>query len=67
MPGMTGGQLIAELRLGGNSMPALLVTGYSATGEDVPDDVPRLAKPFRQVDLAFRVNELLQPIPLPGL
>jgi CheY-like chemotaxis protein len=61
MPGMTGGQLITELRATGNRLPALLVTGYAAAGSDVPPDVPRLTKPFRQVDLAARVDELLQP------
>ncbi len=63
MPGMTGGQLIQELRGGGHAMPALLVTGYAAAGEDVPADVARLAKPFRQVDLASRVDDLLRPAP----
>ncbi len=65
MPGMTGGQLISELRLMGNRIPALLVTGYAAAGEDVPDSVIRLAKPFRQTDLAARVDELLRQAP-PG-
>ncbi len=59
MPGMTGASLIAELRATGHGLPALLITGYAATGADVPADVPRLAKPFRQVDLAARVDELL--------
>ena len=59
MPGMTGGELISELRNAGHRTPALLVTGYAAAGTDVPADVPRLAKPFRQVDLAARVDELL--------
>ncbi|MEG3163414.1 ATP-binding protein [Sphingomonas sp. PB2P19] len=63
MPGMTGGQLIYELRNTGVQIPALLVTGYVSTGEDVPADVQRLAKPFRQVDLAARVDDLLRPIP----
>jgi signal transduction histidine kinase len=63
MPGMTGGQLIHELRSSGVRIPALLVTGYAAAGEDVPADVQRLAKPFRQVDLAARVNDLLRPTP----
>ncbi len=63
MPGMTGGQLIHELRAGGVRIPALLVTGYAAAGEDVPADVQRLAKPFRQVDLAARVDDLLRPVP----
>ncbi len=61
MPGMTGGQLIHELRALGLRIPTLLVTGYAAAGEDVPVDVPRLSKPFRQVDLAARVNDLLRP------
>ncbi|WP_380788221.1 ATP-binding protein [Sphingomonas sp. R86521] len=63
MPGMTGGQLIHELRATGVRIPALLVTGYAAAGEDVPVDVQRLAKPFRQVDLASRVDDLLRPSP----
>lgn len=61
MPGMTGGQLVSELRASGVQIPVLLVTGYAATGEDVPPDVARLSKPFRQVDLAMRVDELLRP------
>ena len=67
MPTMTGGQLITELRSAGNRIPALLVTGYAAAGSDVPDDVVRLAKPFRQTDLAMQVDELLgaavRPLP----
>ncbi|MFS0773239.1 ATP-binding protein [Sphingomonas sp. 1P08PE] len=59
MPGMSGAALIGELRTTARSLPALLITGYAATGEDVPDDVPRLSKPFRQVELATRVDELL--------
>ena len=59
MPGMTGGELISELRNSGVSIPALLVTGYAAAGDDVPADVPRLAKPYRQIDLAAKVDELL--------
>jgi signal transduction histidine kinase len=66
MPGMTGGQLVQEMRASGHAMPALLVTGYAAAGEDVPADVARLAKPFRQVELATRVDELLRPSPPPA-
>ena len=60
MPNITGGQLISELRASGIRIPALLITGYAAASEDVPADVPRLAKPFRQVDLAARVSDLLR-------
>jgi PAS domain S-box-containing protein len=64
MPGMTGAAMIGELRGSGQTLPVLLITGYAATGEDVPMDVPRLAKPFRQVDLAARVDELLHMPPV---
>ncbi|MCP3734620.1 ATP-binding protein [Sphingomonas sp. RP10(2022)] len=69
MPAMTGGQLIQELRAAGHRIPTLLVTGYAAAGEDVPADIARLAKPFRQVDLASKVDELLRAAssPPPGL
>ena len=67
MPGMTGAGLIAELRAGGVGMPALLITGYAAAGSDVPPDVPRLGKPFRQVDLATKVDEMLRATPAPPL
>ena len=60
MPGMTGAALIEEVRLAGRRLPALLVTGYANAGDDVPADVPRLSKPFRQVDLAARIDELLR-------
>ena len=60
MPGMTGGQLITEMRANGIRLPTLLVTGYAAAGDDVPADIMRLGKPFRQVDLADRVSQLLR-------
>ena len=60
MPGLTGAALIHEMRDAGLRTPTLLVTGYSAAGEDVPADVPRLTKPFRQADLAARLDELLE-------
>ena len=63
---MTGGGLITELRAAGIRIPALLITGYAAAGEDVPPDVPRLGKPFRQVDLAARVNDLLRARDVPA-
>lgn len=62
MPGMTGAALINELRSTGACLPVLLITGYAAAGNDVPTDVRRLAKPFRQVDLAAQVDELLAPV-----
>ncbi|WP_375404620.1 PAS domain-containing protein [uncultured Sphingomonas sp.] len=60
MPGMTGAALIRELRGSWPRMPVLLVTGFANTAADVPGDVPKLAKPFRQADLSARVNDLLE-------
>ncbi len=60
MPVKTGAALIDDLRGAGNKLPALLITGYAATGADVAPDVPRLSKPFKQVDLAAKVDDLLR-------
>lgn len=59
MPGMNGVDLV---QAAGNlvpSLPALLITGYSNIASGPGAALPRLAKPFRQVDLAARVAELL--------
>lgn len=60
MPGMSGAALIKELRASGLGVPSLLITGYANAGQDVPQDVPKLSKPFRQADLAARVDDLIQ-------
>lgn len=59
MPGMSGGALVKEMRTAGYRLPALIVTGFANAGVEVPADIPTLAKPFRQADLAARLNELL--------
>jgi len=60
MPAMTGAQLINEVREAGLSTPVLLITGYANTAEDVAEDVPKLAKPFRQVDLARIIRDVVR-------
>ena len=40
-------------------MKVLLITGYSTIAEGPGTLLPRLAKPFRQADLAERVAKLL--------
>ncbi len=52
MPGMTGTQLIAEIRAERPELPIILATGYADLGSDVTLDVIRLGKPFLQRDLA---------------
>ena len=60
MPGMTGAALVEELRQSRMRLPALLITGYANAGEDVPADLPILAKPFKQIDLVARIDALLR-------
>ncbi|MBP1804649.1 PAS domain S-box protein [Rubellimicrobium aerolatum] len=59
MPGMSGAQLAAELREMRPGLPVLLVTGYAEVAQAPAGRLPRLAKPFRQADLAQRVAGLL--------
>jgi CheY-like chemotaxis protein len=59
MPGMNGVQLIEEALSLAPAMRVSLITGYSTIAEGPGTRVPRLAKPFRQGDLAKFVADLL--------
>jgi signal transduction histidine kinase/CheY-like chemotaxis protein len=59
MPGMNGVDLIRHLRELAPAVPAMLISGYSTIAEGSGSDLPRLAKPFRQADLARSVAQLL--------
>ena len=59
MPGMNGVDLVQQAGSVAPGLPALLITGYSNIASGPGAALPRLAKPFRQVDLAARVAELL--------
>ena len=59
MPGMNGVALIEHARALAPAMELMLITGYSTVAEGPAAAVPRLAKPFRQSDLAAMVAELL--------
>jgi len=63
MPGMNGVELIEQAKSLAPSMQALLITGYSTIAEGPGASVPRLAKPYRQADLAQFVADLLAPEP----
>jgi PAS domain S-box-containing protein len=58
MPGITGAQLAETIRQRVTGAKILLVSGYADEG--IAPDLPRLAKPFRAVDLAERVLRLLR-------
>lgn len=57
MPRMNGGELAARLREQRPGLPVLVVTGYA--GGDLDLDLPQLAKPFRQSNLAAALAELV--------
>jgi signal transduction histidine kinase/ActR/RegA family two-component response regulator len=59
MPGMNGAELIEHARPLAPSTRLMLITGYSNVAEGPAASVPRLAKPFRQADLAEMVAGLL--------
>jgi CheY-like chemotaxis protein len=57
MPGMTGTDLIREVRRRCPSSQTLLISGF-AEAEGVAPDLPRLTKPFKQADLASALQSL---------
>ncbi|MBY0332211.1 MAG: response regulator [Acetobacteraceae bacterium] len=60
MPGMTGLQLVQAARQLRPGLPVLLATGFAELAEGaVPADVPRLAKPYRQDQLAAAMARAL--------
>ena len=59
MPGMNGVDLVRHLRDLAPALPAMLISGYSTIAEGSGSELPRLAKPFRQADLARGIAQLL--------
>ncbi|MFN3686808.1 PAS domain-containing protein [Salinarimonas sp.] len=58
MPGMTGTELAARIRAERPGLPVALATGYAELPNGERVDLPRLAKPFRQEDLAALLETL---------
>lgn len=59
MPGMTGVELAEAARQLRPHLPVVLATGYSELPSGVEIDLPRLAKPYQQTDLARQLMLLL--------
>jgi signal transduction histidine kinase len=59
MPGRSGADLAREAREMLPDIPILLITGFAGANDDLPPDVPRLAKPFRGVELLVQVSAML--------
>ncbi len=57
MPGMTGAELVRELRAKYPALQALIVSGYGDV-DGIAPDIPRLTKPFRHADLAHSLAAL---------
>ena len=58
MPGMNGGELVRRAREIYPSIDAAIVSGYADLPEGTALDVPRLAKPFTEDDLAQLIARL---------
>jgi PAS domain S-box-containing protein len=58
MPGMTGLQLAQEIRTRRPDLPVALATGYAELPPGSHADIPRLAKPYTQADLAHLLRRL---------
>ena len=59
MPDMTGMELADEVRRMRPDLPILLATGYAEMEGSLIIDVPRLAKPYTQQQLAIEIARLL--------
>jgi CheY-like chemotaxis protein len=60
MPGMRGTELAAELAQKYPGLPVILATGYAELPNGENPGLPRLAKPFRQEDLAQMLDRVVQ-------
>ena len=59
MPNMTGVDLIRSVRAEKPDFPAIIATGYAELPEGEAEGIPKLAKPFRQQDLAAIIDEAM--------
>ena len=57
MPGIHGGEVARRIAQTHPDIPVLLITGYAGAAHDVID-LPRLAKPFGQADIAAALASL---------
>lgn len=58
MPDMTGSELADAVQAGSSDMRVLVISGYADLPAGVTLRFPRLAKPFRQVDLATAISQI---------
>lgn len=63
MPNMTGVDLIKSVRAQKPDFPAIIATGYAELPQGEAAGIPKLAKPFRQQDLAAIIEEAMALAP----
>jgi CheY-like chemotaxis protein len=67
MPGMTGTQLVAEIRASWPDLPVVIATGYPELPKGGNLELPRLNKPYGQDELAAMIARVMharaKPIP----
>ncbi|TWA79257.1 HAMP domain-containing protein [Azospirillum brasilense] len=64
MPGMTGLELVRELRVRRPGLPVLMVTGYAEIQRaSALDGLPILQKPYQADELVARIRAALPPAP----
>jgi PAS domain S-box-containing protein len=59
MPGMTGLELVTKIRAEKPELPVILAAGYAELSPGEGQGIPRLAKPFRQGDLADAIARMI--------
>lgn len=59
MPNMTGADLIKNIHAERPDFPAIIATGYAELPRGEAEGIPKLAKPFRQQDLAAIIDEAM--------
>jgi CheY-like chemotaxis protein len=60
MPHMTGSQLAEAIRAEWPNLPIILATGYTELPLGANAELPKLAKPFRQQDLARAITNVIE-------
>jgi CheY-like chemotaxis protein len=63
MPGMTGTQLAAQIQRNWPALPIIIASGYAEFPSGENPSLPRLAKPYRQGELASLIGSLLAQRP----
>ena len=61
MPKMNGAELASAARVLRPDLPILLATGYAELPSNAGVELPRIAKPFRQEQLAATIAKVLTP------